>query len=254
MNNSLALFIRKVRVALTPRSLELKTRFDNGATVAGPNKRGWGGRGAYVFRDDIEPELRLMAAVVPVKGVVIDVGANVGVYTYSAAFRVGKGGTVVAVEPFPQVYAQLYRNMQYNAESSSTVRLRCFGVSDHTGSRMLWLNEGRPHAFSLTRNGEAPGISVLVVRLDDLVRWEGIDRLDYLKVDAEGEEGRILIGGLSSLRRFRPIIQVEDVARQLRPELESYTRMYKSGRNVVFFPRENVSAIEWACESGWKPV
>lgn len=92
-------------MALTPRGMRLTATLRSGIRIQGRNKAGWGGRGIYIFREDIEPELAVLTRLVPRDGVFIDVGANVGVYTLSAASVVGAGGIVVAVEPFPDIYA-----------------------------------------------------------------------------------------------------------------------------------------------------
>ena len=49
MQNMLT-FMRKVRVALTPRNRLLKSKLANGAIVCGQNRPGFGGRGVYIFR------------------------------------------------------------------------------------------------------------------------------------------------------------------------------------------------------------
>jgi hypothetical protein len=49
--------VRMIRVALTPRERLLQATLSNGAVVYGRNRRGHGGRGVYVYRDAIEPEL-----------------------------------------------------------------------------------------------------------------------------------------------------------------------------------------------------
>jgi FkbM family methyltransferase len=45
---------------------------------------------------------------------VIDVGANAGVYTFSAAHRVGKTGKVIAIEPFSQCIQLLEETCRVN--------------------------------------------------------------------------------------------------------------------------------------------
>jgi hypothetical protein len=49
-------FLREVRVALTPRAWQLRTRLANDAIVSGRNRVGYGGRGVYIFRDALEVE------------------------------------------------------------------------------------------------------------------------------------------------------------------------------------------------------
>ena len=77
-------FLRKARVALTPRSFLLQTRLENGAIVSGYNRAGYGGRGIYIYRDALEPELAALRKFLKPGFVFVDIGANVGVYTLKA--------------------------------------------------------------------------------------------------------------------------------------------------------------------------
>jgi len=201
------LFWRKVRIALTPRSALLRTRLKNGAIVEGYNRAGYGGRGVYLFRDSLEPELYYLQHFLGRGQVFVDIGANVGVFTVKAAKEVGENGVVVAVEPFIETALRLSQNVRTNGYKN--VRVRNFCVGERTEHARLHLNKGKPNSFSMLSAGNAESVSVLSASLDDLCRWEKLERLDYLKIDAEGAEAAILDGGQDAIRRFRPIVQVE---------------------------------------------
>jgi len=207
MNNGPRQFFRKVRIALTPHSALLRTKLQNGALVEGYNRPGHGGRGVYVFGDSLEPELFDLQHFLRPGHVFIDVGANVGVFTVKAAKEVGNDGLVIAIEPFIETAMRLSENVLANGYSNVRVRTLCMGRE--TGHARLHLNKGKPNSFSLIPNGNAESISVLSVSLDDLCRWENLERLDYLKIDAEGAEAAVLEGGTEAIARFRPIVQVE---------------------------------------------
>ena len=227
------LLLKKVRLALTPRSALVRTRLENGTIVAGYNGAGWGGRGVYLYGDSIEPELSSLQRFLRPGSVFVDVGANVGVYSLKAAKEVGDEGLVVAVEPF--------RN----------VRVRNLCVGRHTQQAQLYLNNDKPNSFGLLRVGNAESVSVLCVSLDDLCRWENIERLDYLKIDAEGAEGAILEGGAQTIARFRPIVQVEITKSDSRLS-SSYRKFFApKSPNNIFIPAENVKAVEIAMALGW---
>jgi FkbM family methyltransferase len=252
--SKLAVLLRKLRVALTPSWLPLTTTLANGIRIQGQNKAGWGGRGVYIFREDIEPELALLPKLVPKGGVLLDIGANVGIYTLTASKVVGPDGTVIAIEPFPDIFGQLYNNIKLNAVSD-VVRARNLCMSDSTGVTKFWMNRDMPNSFSINREGDATGLSVLSVRLDDLMQWENITRLDYIKIDAEGAEERILDGGQSALKRFRPIVQVEDIDRKICKLLRSYAAFgVARTRNTLLIPNERLDQAISLLGSSWERI
>lgn len=246
------LFLRKVRVALTPRSALLRTRLQNGAIIEAYNRSGYGGRGVYVFGESLEPELSCLQHFLGAGQVFVDVGANVGLFTVKAAKEVGNDGLVVAIEPFLETALQLTNNVRANGFTNVRVRNVCIG-SDTQQTR-LHLNKGKPNSFSLVRRGNAESISVLSVSLDDLCRWENLERLDYLKIDAEGAETAVLEGAQEVINRFRPIVQVEITIRETTLSLD-YRRFTAPGSmNNVFIPAENAKAVETAMKLGWAEI
>ena len=246
--------LRQIRVALTPRAWVLRSRLENGAVVYGENRHGYGGRGVYVFRDNIEPELAVLDRFLEPSGVLMDIGANTGVYTLKAAKHLAmSGGTVIAVEPFSDVFGMLSYSVRRNRLRNVRLRNLCVGAS--TRVTELWMNFERPHSFSLLKTDQtALACSVLRVALDDLVTWEGVERLDYLKIDAEGSEGEILFGGQKTLAKYRPIIQVEVNKAALTCSLEDY-HVFRANRssNEVWIPSEHPTR-KIALELGWKQV
>jgi FkbM family methyltransferase len=249
-------FARKVRLALTPRSWYLKTRLSSGAVVYGQNREGFGGRGIYVFREDIEPEFAHFVKFfpdAPAKCVMIDVGANTGIYSVAAAKNLGERGVVISIEPFPDIFAVLYRTVQRNGFSN--VRLRSFCAGARTEPATLWMNENKPHLFSLRKHDAgARALGTLVVALDDLARWEQLERLDYLKIDAEGAEADVLAGARQMLERFRPIIQAEITYHDVALQLRDYAAFQApASGNKVFIPYEHpkfslAEALGWQRE------
>lgn len=233
------IFLRKLRVALTPRGWILKSTLASGARVFGENRDGYGGRGVYVWRDAIEPEYEHLESFLDPSGVFIDVGANTGVYTIKAAKHFGNTGVVLALEPFPDVFAQLCRSVRENGFVN--VRLRNMCAGKQTISSTLWKNFGKPNSFSLHKQDTgATGISVLAVALDDLFAWEQLTRCDYLKIDAEGAEQEILDGAKNLISSHRPIIQVEGTENVFKISATNYSAFRAhNGPNIVYIPNES---------------
>lgn len=249
------IFLRKVRVALTPRSWLLKTRLANGAVVFGRNRPGYGGRGVYIFRDALEPEFEHLEEFLPAGGVFLDIGGNTGIYTVKAAqfFRGHGGGTVVTYEPLPEMLAELDHNLAANGFDN--VRLRSFCLGAQPGTAEFWLNFNRPASSSLVSSDPKAGHrSMLVLRLDDVYPLEKLGRLDYVKIDVEGAEVQVLAGAYETLRQFRPIIQLETSHFDAPLNLPDYSAYQApDGPNKVCIPNEN-PRCETALRLRWRKI
>jgi FkbM family methyltransferase len=242
--------MRMVRVALTPRNRLLKTRLSNGAVVYGKNRAGYGGRGVYIYRDAIEPELQHLDRFLTSNGTFVDAGASTGIYTLKAAQHFSPRGVVVAIEPFPEVLAVLQRSVRVNGLNN--VRLRNLCLSDRTGIRTMWQNFGKPNSFSLVkRDPNARSFSTLAVTLDDLFGWESLDALDYLKLDVEGVESEVLLGARQTIEKHRPIIQMEVTIEDAPARLADYASFRAPGSaNRILIPAEH-SKIVVPQQLGW---
>lgn len=146
---------------------------------------------------------------------VIDVGANVGVYTFSAAERVGEKGCVLAVEPFSGCVRCLQETCRTN--QLSWVKVCAGAASDRNGTAQLALHTASEINEVVSSNVAAtmnPGTfeEVTCFTLDTLIEQENVSQVDFLKIDAEGHELQVLEGSKQLLAKFSPIILYENIA------------------------------------------
>jgi FkbM family methyltransferase len=137
---------------------------------------------------------------IPLDSLVVDVGANVGVFSlYAARFA----RLVYALEPASSNYSRLVRN---TSQVSKIVPLN-YACAAHDGRATLDVS-GSPVAFSLmTSSTAATQESIDVISLATLFERYKIDQCDYLKLDCEGAEFEILWESDSSLlARVRRIV------------------------------------------------
>lgn len=122
----------------------------------------------------------------------LDVGANVGSYTVLAGGAVG--ARVTAVEPVPETFAVLQRNVALNG-LGERVRSCQAGLSGETGTLRFSIDlDTMNHVLA---DGEVcPSVEVPVFRLDDLV---GDDVPTLIKMDVEGHELAVLRGAHATL-------------------------------------------------------
>lgn len=127
---------------------------------------------------------------------VCDVGACIGDHAELYRELVGQTGTVHCFEPNPESFECL----EYNMRKHENVILHntALGSQDSTCSII------KSHNLGACRVSE--GGSINVTTLDKAVDWE---RLDFLKIDAEGCEPLILQGAISTIRKFKPVMLIE---------------------------------------------
>lgn len=146
---------------------------------------------------------------------VIDVGANVGVYTFSAAQKVGSTGKVFAVEPFSACVQCMEETCQIN--QLSWVKICPGAASDRNGKAYLAIHNASelneiivPDHTNNFRSQQYEEVNCF--SLDSLVESENISNLDWIKIDAEGHEMKVLEGSELLLQRFSPRIIYENIA------------------------------------------
>lgn len=146
---------------------------------------------------------------------VIDVGANAGVYTFSAARRVGSSGLVLAVEPFSKCVKYLQETCRVN--QMNWVRVCAGAASDRNSTAKLAINSASELNEIIIEGTVADRTNenfeeVTCFTLDSLIEKEGVNRVDLLKIDAEGHEIQVLMGSDRILTEYRPTILYENIA------------------------------------------
>jgi len=139
--------------------------------------------------------------------ILLDCGANVGMYTIWAA--VTRDCAVYAFEPEAQNYAVLNRNIQLNGVAGR-VRAYCMGLSDATGLSVLNMNDmrvgGSNHSVGEALDFEHKPMQTQFVqgcyaaRLDELVASGEIPVPNHIKIDVDGFEPKVIAGALETLR------------------------------------------------------
>ncbi|NJK27771.1 MAG: FkbM family methyltransferase [Coleofasciculaceae cyanobacterium SM2_3_26] len=163
--------------------------------------------------DWFEAEIEFWRNWIQPGAIAIDVGANVGVYTFSAAQQVGKTGKVFAIEPFSECVCCLQESCRIN--EINWVEVRAGAASDRIGTARLSLKSSSElNELLLDTAVAAEGTfeEVSCFTLDSLIEEANLDRVDILKIDAEGHELAVLRGSDRLLSEFAPVILYENIA------------------------------------------
>ncbi|MBI4905612.1 MAG: FkbM family methyltransferase [Acidobacteria bacterium] len=135
--------------------------------------------------------------------VVLDCGANVGVYT-RAALKAG-AKLVVAIEPAPENVETLRRNF---AEEIAAGRVIVYpkGVWDKDDFLEMHIDPSNSAADSFVINKEGWGKveKVPLTTIDKLVAELKIDKVTFIKMDIEGAEPNALHGAMATLKKDHP--------------------------------------------------
>ncbi len=157
--------------------------------------------------DWFEEEIHFVRKLVRPGMTVVDIGANYGVYTLSMAKCLDGSGKLVAFEPTANVAAALRQSIAANG--FNTVELRQCALSNRLGTAVFH-TDANAELNSLHASGRTDGDTetVELATLDSAFP-AGFPQVDFIKMDAEGEEVAILDGAKAFFSRHSPLILYE---------------------------------------------
>lgn len=143
--------------------------------------------------------------------VAIDIGANVGYHSLRMARSVGPSGKVIAIEPTSRAIERLKVNAGLNEVPALQIVKVALGERD-AGNEVLTFKS------SYRLDGKSMDVpeSVRVVTLDTLLGELGVNRVDFIKCDVDGFEGKVMRGSLRTLHRDRPRLFLEVTPGEMR--------------------------------------
>lgn len=158
-------------------------------------------------------EIDLYQSLLRPDDVAIDVGANVGVFSIAIGLSVGPAGRVLAFEPQPPIYELLKRNLSRpelkQVQAVRAIVARRDGVAEFIEVQTLpegeEVNFGGLGVHSSIRRRYGRFVPTDVRCVDGLA----LDRCDFIKIDAEGTEGAVVVGATATIARCRPVVSFE---------------------------------------------
>jgi FkbM family methyltransferase len=158
--------------------------------------------------DWFEDEISFVRSVLDPGDRVIDIGANYGIYTLSAAAVVGAHGKVWAFEPCTETAGFLRQSVGRNAFGN--VEVMTTALSDRQGSSYLSLSPNSElNALTNDRNPEGSYEEIHTETVDQCMSRYGWSDIAFVKLDAEGHEERILKGAANFLAAASPLVMYE---------------------------------------------
>ena len=165
---------------------------------------------------------------------IVDVGAHIGYYTLLFAKCVGPSGQVASFEPLPENFVSLQENVRLN--HLQNVELFPEAVFSHTQGIVIHVPADMDNTgdASIHRIEGAKDLSVPTATLDSFCVSFGF-RPDFVKIDVEGAEHDVLLGGQEMVANFRPKMLIE---------------LHHFDRNVDAHPVLDLLA-QWAYDIKW---
>jgi FkbM family methyltransferase len=126
----------------------------------------------------------------------LDIGANVGLWSRDLVDNFAK---VVAFEP-----VAIFRECLEKNVTGANFFISPLALGDHDTQATMIITEGNSGHSHLDPATLGTG-DVQVVKLDNL----NMEDVDYIKIDCEGYEYRVLQGAEQTVKRWRPIMVIE---------------------------------------------
>lgn len=139
--------------------------------------------------------------------VVIDAGANIGIFSLFASKIIGEKGEIFAFEPVKKTKEICEKNMKNNNIKNCRV-FQC-ALGDCNRRVEIFVDDNNLTSASMVKKEEAKRKEdVEQVKLDDFIAQNNIKKVDFIKADIEGAERYFLEGAKETIRKFKPKIAI----------------------------------------------
>ena len=158
-------------------------------------------------------ELFYLEKIIKPGYVCLDIGANVGYYSVFMSKYAGETGVVHAVEPVA-LFAKIFRK-NTSKYGGKNIVLHETALGKSTGTLLMGtplvdgvLRHGLTHVLANQEDSTGMQTYQVPVSVPDEL-FASLQRLDFVKCDVEGYETELFPLFLETLKRFKPLIQIE---------------------------------------------
>jgi len=147
-----------------------------------------------------------------------DIGAHFGYHTLGFSKLLGSSGEIYSFEPHPMNIERLKNNIIKNKPITDNVKVLEVALTNFIGEvdfDMIYdLDSGWSSASKFTERNDSSHdykkvISVTTDTIDNLIDSKKIPPPDIIKIDVEGEEYNVLLGGRKALIKYKPQMFIE---------------------------------------------
>ena len=139
---------------------------------------------------------------------VMDIGSNIGLFTLILSDLIGANGKVYSFEPSAYLFEKLNNNVQVN--NINNVETFKVGMGSKEDETEMYFNPQQSGLSSIVERVSENCISekISITTLDKFTD-DSDKRISFIKIDTEGYEPEVLMGGINLIRKDKPVIYIE---------------------------------------------
>jgi FkbM family methyltransferase len=160
----------------------------------------------FIYKRNIESDnLDFLKSFIKKNITVIDVGANIGYFSIEISKYLDSSSKIIAIEPSPVNFLRMQKVVKKKRPEPSTI-LVLAGLSEENGWGSLEIDPSNPANHKLTEEVDAAKL-VELQTLDGIT--ENLENVALIKIDVQGHELAVLMGGKRLLREQSPALLIE---------------------------------------------
>ncbi len=173
----------------------------------------------------------------------LDIGANIG--NYSRFLLENSKTKVIAFEPLQGAFLGLKKTqLQFN----DRLEIFNYAIGDENAQKKIYFSNDRSelasfnkdsNKLSFVKNKNKLSQIVNIKKIDDLDILKSVNNIDLIKIDTEGYEMNVIVGGLNLINHIKPkFIQIEFNWHQLlnNQTIYNFSRILKDYKIAQILP------------------
>jgi FkbM family methyltransferase len=195
-----------------------------------------------------EPEFYLLKKFIKKNDSVVDIGANIGRYSFELSKIVGHKGIVYSFEPILRNYLTFISLIFIHG----TKNIIPFNIALSDETKLLKMNEVKTsirykvlfNTYTASKVHKEGSLNHYSIKLDNLKKKK---KISFIKIDVEGHEMQVLRGAKNIIKKNKPIILIQDNDKKVINYLKSWgyeqakIKMKNGRKNYLFIYKKNIN-------------
>ncbi len=196
-------------------------------------------------------DLRVFLSLICPSDLIMDIGANTGIYTILSAMKC-TNGKVYCFEPNPVNLQRLKLNISINKLKNTFISESAVGSQSGTTTLSVHANGSISDTSSVLSSFSKSSyggkiawqeITTNQLSIDDFVTSEELPQIHAIKIDVEGYEIEVLKGMTKTIQRYKPILLVESFIDKTKSAyLENFVQ--NNGYEVYLIMSDGIVRVE----------